>query len=653
MKKFLINVPLLFLVLCADVIMAQSYLYELGVWKQRSLSADIMMEGLFRGQESELRSGIREELMTSRFNGDFELNSKTIIWHPSFLELDLGIQYNPTLRNEEFLVLPNRSETQTAEQYHLNAIIFNQRPLFFNIYGNQSRLFINREFATNVESNRRDLGALLSYRNGFLPFSVQVNRSRWKQQEKRTSRVFDNSRSGLCFTAHESFGNSDDHRITYTYEDISRTYAAVRSIRNFMHSARLQNSLRFGKKDADYFRSLVWLNNQIGSNELARIQVNETISVGLPSDFRAHGRYFYNFFDDNRITTIQHQGAYGIEHQLYRSLRSFLNQEYTFLDHSSYEDRILETEAGFAYNKNIPSGILAVNYRYKLRRDERDSPSKELLIRNESHVLSDDEPVFLNNPQVRRETIVVKDETGTIIYEENLDYFLLDRGSYIEIKRIPGGQIDEDETVYIDYVSDQVGAYRFNAHSHQFSSRISVFSGKLSVYYRFFDQDYSDVANVGTRILNVVSRNIWGAEFHHNYVSAGIELEDFNSNLIPYMLNRYHIGFNGKASQNVHFNLMSSLRDYRMTEESDSYSSFNLSGQLDYYVNMDLRLNVSGGYRNQSGNLRDLELSNLRTELHYLFRESRFVIGYEFYKRNFLSDKTLYNGGYVRYERTF
>jgi hypothetical protein len=90
-----------------------------------------------------------------------------------------------------------------------------------------------------------------------------------------------------------------------------------------------------------------------------------------------------------------------------------------------------------------------------------------------------------------------------------------------------------------------------------------------------------------------------------------------------------------------------------MTGEEDSYDFFDLSGQLNYTINSRIRMDLQGGLRKQNGRGRDLELVNLRSELKVLYRESHFTFGYEFYYRAFISDITRYNGGYIRYERTF
>ena len=66
---------------------------------------------------------------------------------------------------------------------------------------------------------------------------------------------------------------------------------------------------------------------------------------------------------------------------------------------------------------------------------------------NEEQVLRDGEMTLLNKPYVDVNSVVVKDVSGTLIYQANFDYILLERAGYVEIQRIPGGLIPNKGTV--------------------------------------------------------------------------------------------------------------------------------------------------------------------------------------------------------------
>ena len=141
--------------------------FQMGFWKHTSLHGSIQMEGLYRSQETTLRNGAKEQPKTTLFTGNLNVNSRSYIWHPNFLKLNIDAEYNPAVRNQKYIVVPNRSETRTAEQARLSTTFFDQRPLSFNTYYNLSHLYINRELTTNVETYQNEFGAGLSYRNSY------------------------------------------------------------------------------------------------------------------------------------------------------------------------------------------------------------------------------------------------------------------------------------------------------------------------------------------------------------------------------------------------------------------------------------------------------------------------------------------------------
>ena len=56
------------------------------------------------------------------------------------------------------------------------------------------------------------------------------------------------------------------------------------------------------------------------------------------------------------------------------------------------------------------------------RINNTDGLSNILEVNKEEYILSDDEVVFLQNSNIIRNSIVVQNNSGTLIYDENIDY---------------------------------------------------------------------------------------------------------------------------------------------------------------------------------------------------------------------------------------
>ena len=112
-KKYLIIT--FYLLFFSSVVFAQINGTTGGLWNQVSLNGAISLEGQYRSQETILKSNLTERPKTSLLRGLFLLRSQSYVWHPNFLLLDLDLEYQPGSRKDNYLVIPDRSETQTAE----------------------------------------------------------------------------------------------------------------------------------------------------------------------------------------------------------------------------------------------------------------------------------------------------------------------------------------------------------------------------------------------------------------------------------------------------------------------------------------------------------------------------------------------------------
>ena len=62
-----------------------------GQWKSISFNGLISLESIYRAQENILNNGRVEEPVTQRLFGQLRLDSRSYIWHPSFLQVNSRI----------------------------------------------------------------------------------------------------------------------------------------------------------------------------------------------------------------------------------------------------------------------------------------------------------------------------------------------------------------------------------------------------------------------------------------------------------------------------------------------------------------------------------------------------------------------------------
>jgi len=644
---------LFILIISATFASAQQTMFELGQWKHESLNGSVLLQGLYRSQETILPSGVTEKPVTQNFSGQLKLNSRSFIWHPNFWKLDINLDYNPLVQNERFLVIPNRSETRTAEQLRIQSVFFNERPLSVNMFVNLNHQFINREFTSNVEGYTTDYGGGFSFRNAVLPITANYLSSSGEQKELATGRNFINKRENVRTELNKSFGKYDVNRFTFTYDDFSREYGAANKVQNQVKGWRLQNSYQFDKSRKSNWRSLVFLRQQSGSQEFDRLQINENIIYAMPAGFKASANYRYAGFDQTRLNTRQHNILGRLEHQLFLSLTSRAFYEYIDLDHSAYNEFTNQGGVSFDYKKNIPTGQLNLAYEYRRRSDNRNSNPAVLRIVNEEHDLTDGQVILLKNPDIDPNSVIIRDESGTIIFQENFDYVLIERGAFLEIQRLPGGQIIDGQTIFAEYSAQRSQSYNFTTNSNIFRIGFNLFDRLFESYFRYYEQNYGDVIKADNKILKTIHQRVYGVRLSKGFVTGGAEFENYDSNIVPYQSQRYFIKMTRNFSSKFNASLTSNWRNYELIEENEKQKFADISARLIYFVGIYSRLSFDGGYRFQEGRGIDLNLSNLRIEFSTRFRSIYATVGLEFYRRDFSSEKINYSGAYIRIERKF
>ncbi len=650
-SRITISCILLFLLL--RPLAAQQPLFEIGLWKQQSLNGAITLEGLYRSQETIFRSGQRETPVNQKLLGQFEIVSRSYIWHPNLLKINIDLKLNPGIQNERFLVIPNRSERRTAEQLRIQTVIFDQRSLSANAFYNINHHFINREYATNVEAVNNDYGGGISFRNPFLPVTLSYIKSDWTQDEIQTGRQFLNKRENISVVFNKSLGQSDRHLLSYAYDDYIRKYGFGSWIGNKAVNIRLENHVSLDSSRYSNWHSLVYYRRQKGSQNYERLQINENITYALPASLKFTGLYRYNDYNQFLLRSRQNNIVARMEHKLYSSLRSYIYYEYIDLNQTFFDELTNQIGIGFEYTKKIPTGTFQLSYEHRERNDDRKSESQYIDIVREEYILKDNEIILLNQPDIDPATVIVRDESGSIIYQENIDYLIISRAPFLEIQRLPGGQISEGQTIYIDYTSRHSFSFNYDTNYNIFRLNLTIFNRLLNFYFRYFDQRHDNIFKAENKILKSISQRVYGLRLSRGILSAGLEFDNYESNIVPYHAKRYYLTVASNFLSVLNLSLSSNYRDYKLLASFETQQFADISGRLIYFINTFSKVSLDGGYRFQEGRGIDLDLSNLRAEFTTRYRSVYLTFGLEMYRRNFSQEITNYNGGYIKIERKF
>lgn len=646
------------LILILLVITPEKYLYSqtgfdsYRFWNQGPVNGEISLRGIYRDQTTLLRD--LEENQQSRYlMGGIRVNTSAWLWKPDILNFYVGGEFNPETRNEKYLIVPDRAEARTLSKLDMRATLFNNRVVNLNSYLNLSQSYFKREYLTNIRSDNRQWGGLLGFSNKFLPASFSYRNTSWKQNEIQTGRHFEMEQNNLEGRITKSFSSYDRSEIRLSLDDYSYKYDLLDSNSNQVKRMSFINSVWFDEKHNYSFNSNVMYHDQAGTYDFTRLEIAERLNFILPASFRFSSGYNYMKLSDIYQDTESHRAQAGINHKLFESLYSSLFTELSYVNHTLYEERDLKAGFEIRYTKKIGSSKINIGYKYFRHNSDMTSAPSLVRIVNEQHTLTDGSVTILNKPYIESGSVIIRDITGTIIYQENLDYLLSGIGDYIEVIRVPGGQIADGDNIMAEYTATQPGSYTFRANNNSLSLSLSMFKNLFEIYYRGTAQEYPFLVDTEFLVLSSYYQNIYGARFNTSFANGGIEYDNYNSNIIPYRRLRYFVSSNIIIKTRFIISVNANINDYKMLNEDVNLLYASINGRLAYNFSPAMRASMEAGYLTQTGRNIDLDLFTTRAEVSYTRRLLQLKAGVEMYRRHYLESDIYFAGSYIQLSRKF
>jgi hypothetical protein len=629
-----------------------------------SIHGDISLKYSFLNQKTK-RINYEENQTISFLSGDISLKTSNYFWHPNFVQLDLDLAYSPETGQRNALIAPNQNENIVLKKVYAKATFFQRNQFNFSLFTNFLEGYNNRENLVTIKSKFNNWGGTLNYTNNFLPLSFSYSQGKGTQDETPIVRHFNTANRSFEGRTYKTFGRSDHHELSYSSNEYfyQNIYASGNEniVRNRINIWRLNNNIFFDQKKNYKFNSRIIHEDQNGILSFRRFQAFESLFFRLPRQFTFRTNYNYLNYQGNIQTSRQHNVGGALTHQLYRSLRTSLSMEYNNLlgnqSGEEYKETNLRSGIEFQYSKRLPlKGLLKLTYSLNAITQDRKSEALTLFIQNEEQKLIDGQIILLNSQNVISSSVVVRDITGTILYQLNLDYILIQRNEYLEIQRVPGGQIANNSTVYIDYLALQPQSYRFTSITNFFRAGISLFQNGLEFYFETSKQNYSVPVKVDFLTLNFYNKNLFGAKFQYEFINGGIEYDKYESNIIPYRLTRYFLTLQGNIKQNLFYSIVGDFRDYHMIIfEGNKQKYYNLSGVVSYQLNPNTKFSLTGGYIKQEGDQLGINLDQLtgKFEVTTVYRQIYFTTSLELYSNIIYNESINLSRFWIQVSRRF
>lgn len=659
--RFKIYILILINILIGQELFARDEFLYLGPLTVRNFKGSIVLEQSFRNR---LYSSYFDEQLTidtasaSLFRGNINLNTSAFLFSPKLIDFSINADYSPSINTGNVVVMPEFSEALTSNRLSGQATILNTLPINLNIFGETGNGITKSDFGIQRKNVYTSYGANFMFDNSIMPLSLGYLKNTNNEKDIISGYDFNNFTERIDGNVIANLDGFMSNSLNASYQTVQTQYFTTANNKNNILEVNLTNSLKDNIDFIHLNNSLIY-NKSIGDYNYKRWNEFASLYMNLPLKFKITSFYNYqvNTMDSSKNTLASPRII--LEHQLYSSLhsRAFFEQQNLkqyYKDVNNYGNTRNIYGYSFNYTKRIPTGSFGLGYEFRKNKEDQNNTSSSLYILNEAYTLDDAVQTLLKYPKVIESSIVVKDITGTLRYQKDVDYLLVMVNGYYQIIRIPSGRIANQSTVYIDYIPELAKVSKYDLNMNAFNANLSLFDGKLGLFYRNYSNSFNNVDVSDINSLKVIHQNTVGMNFNLWKMSASLVYDVMNSNISPYKSYNFNLSYADVLLTRMTTNLSASISKTDNYDTDFTAVNASLNGSITYPFNNKLYLNVIGFYRyTKYSTSIDLKYLNMNAELKYVLYNTYLSFGLNIYNQKYQQSDIKYTGLFIRLERAF
>lgn len=565
------------------------------------------------------------------FRETLGVSSRFFLGHPNLADVtasgSIGLEDN--FIDSDVRGLSNEHETSLYTQFDVNALILGEGPAPLTLFARRYESLLERAFIGSVESTTMEFGASVRMFLDTVPTTVSYTH---RIEDQNDDFGFNDDRlTQDTFTIQSLWSPSDRHRFSFDYvlDLVDESRAVGFDTSYTRHDASLVHQYRFGNDDQHDLRSNLRLFHQdYGDFDQTLVRLLETLTLRHSDTFESR----YDLTLEDREIGGQSQRLYRglvtLRHRLFDSLVTTGTLGASRFEFSEENFTSDEFRAGvnFEYVKRVPYGRLDLSMGLNLIHQDDSSRGSELTILDSPRPFPDAAPIIITGNNILPNSIVVTDSTGTRRYVEDVDYRLRVFGDRIELSRLVGGMIVENETVLVDYTIGPDVATTIDTFAFALAGRYTVeegFLAGLSPYFDFRDVSQSISPSSATRTPFDVTSIRAGADYRIGRFTFNGEYEHQDSSISPFDAWRASVRYEHRLGLNSFVRLNYIHEEIDFQGGGGTIDLDRVIAEYGHRFGNGFEVRVRGLYRNERDSLSvDTEGFEQSLELNWQLRQT-------------------------------
>ncbi|MDO9042847.1 MAG: hypothetical protein Q7U64_10985 [Desulfocapsaceae bacterium] len=589
---------------------------------------------------SQTHNGITDTDTSHKFKEQLNIQTSGWVYSPALMKYSLMIGPELIQSIEEPIQGETARTSSFAPDYSMSATFLEAKPYTLNIFGNRQETSEWAAFSGNTESISNSYGA-----NGQLKYKILPSTAGYNHTEDEQTGFYTSN------DTHDDFNLSSEHQteksnthLTSTYSDDKRSSGGDKTSSNNLTNQikTFNNNLFNNYRVTDDNRvtldsAMTYSTQESGWFDTQNLNFREHLgwrhTPNLQSNYSAsHTRQESGDFSSD-MTTLDA----GLTHLLYENLTTNVGSRGSWNNYFDGKETTGDGFLNFSYSRPLSWTTLGLNSGWDyLYTDRSGFTSNEALVTNETHLLSLNNEIYLNHYNVNLDSIIVSNNSGTIVYIENIDYTVEKINGYVRIHRVPFGSITDGQIVAVTYRYQRDAAYNDALLTENYGFNFDLWH---DWYFSYNITRITQNILSGETPQNLIDDTIQRTNIRYDigWSSTSLSYEDNNRLSSPaYTRSEIQETLSYRPQLPIYLSVKGYLgqTDYKDHDETNDF--YGGIATCDWLLNRWSKLRLEGFYDKNISDFEETENTGLKAGLEFRYRIWTTRLSYQFTDQNYI-----------------
>jgi len=443
------------------------------------------------------------------------------------------------------------------DAYDFQGTLLRTSDLPISLFARQGENYITRSFEPTLKDTSSSYGATVNWRSA-IPTTLTVSHSDLTEAQLDGTPVYRLHQNDVSLNS--EWNPTDQHRLSLSYDfsQVADNDGGINGSNYLTQNVSFMHQWALDHRFLSTLTQTLNYNSQTGDFPLDHLRIGEQLRLHLTDTLDGNLNYAYDDQKYRNVESRTHQFSAGLTHQLFESLTTTAQvggslADQTFGSGGGSNNSSYFGNVNVNYHKRIPYGLLNLNAGLGFTHADNGDTSQTPVF--DTGTFTDPAPIILTRTGIDTNSLVVQSAAGNRTFKNGIDYTVHQIGNTVQIMRVVGGNIEDDQTVRVNYDLAPLPGYTSQTTNLNLGARYDITDGPLTglgFFARYSQQDQNiDSTRPSALLADNIRDAIAGADYRFWHISLHAEDEHRESTLTPMDAQRFSARYTERLAKDT------------------------------------------------------------------------------------------------------